>query len=327
MSHSPPQIRSSGNPSDGTTNAQKKRWRYTLNQRDFGPFTGEQLEEKILEADLPPETPIFEEWEGVSLRLADIPEFAEVLENVERQKRSEALVRETQETEGKVASARQSQIRITGGILALVALSIGLWMSQSPSFTGSGDSEFAASLFQKINPERLQNVSLVLADKETMEGRETAFTNDNSDSTRNPARPRSRKRKAPSGGSSGDWVTPPSGGILIQSGPTASSMDFDFEEQEGGRYCLSLSPAIHLPTALSSPFEMHGSRGDSNRQLSWWCTTVHRFAEWKSWAGQIAEKRESLAWVDKMRTESICRASVLSLQWIRTFSADTCAGE
>ena len=67
-----------------------------------------------------------------------------------RASKREALVRETQETEGKVASARQSQIRITGGILALVALSIGLWMSQSPSFTGSGDSEFAASFFRKL---------------------------------------------------------------------------------------------------------------------------------------------------------------------------------
>ena len=104
-------------------------------------------------------------------------------------------------------------------------------------------------------------------------------------------------------------------------------MDFDFEEQEGADTASPFrqqSISRPLSPRLSKCMEAEAIQTDSFRG------GVLQFTVLPSGkVGQVKLQKSGKvsAWVDKMRTESICRASVLSLQWIRTFSADTCAGE
>lgn len=221
-----PTVQDSSGPS-----ASKKRWRYTLNKRDFGPFTGEQLEERILEADLPPDTPIFEEWAGLSMRLDEIPEFAEVLENIARTKASEALARETEETRGRVAEQKKSLARMTAGVFIFGAVALSVWLTQSPAVEGYGDSQFASSLFNSPPPKPLDKVAKAMEDRSaqggaTLESSELPQVVGSQTKRRNSARKQGEAR-----GAALEWISPSQGKIVIQSGSTASSLNFDFDNE------------------------------------------------------------------------------------------------
>ena len=138
MSDSSPRPRQPRNASPEETKVrvpfQKTRWRYQKDGRDFGPWTGKQMLDKLQSRDVDADTRAYEEWNEKWFRVGDVPEFASLLDTLRKEDANRALEQETARTEAEVRSTRSRRWWITlATALTLVATAIAYLMLASQS--------------------------------------------------------------------------------------------------------------------------------------------------------------------------------------------------
>ena len=205
---------------------EKRRWRFTRNGRDFGPFQGTAIQEKIQNRELDGETVLFEEWEGRSIKLNQVSEFSRILEVVRREIEQEQLESSTEETREAVKSSSRRRLLIgiaglTGGAAAvLLAVQFMLDAPHSPA------SSIARSLFIQ---EPLAALGSIVVKEEPAEPEEAVV--ENKQENRDSRRPGKGKRIRNSRGSgSKARMLSTSGGLLVFG--SSSSLSLSFEDEE-----------------------------------------------------------------------------------------------
>ena len=203
---------------------EKKRWRFTRNGRDFGPFPGSGIQARIETRELDIHTVLYEEWEGRSINIADVPEFSRVLEEVRRQIEQEQLEASTAETREAVQTSSRRRLLtgtavLSGGAAAiLIAIQFMLDAPVAPP------SSLARSLFDAAPLTAIETVHVKplpeIADRPE---------NPQKGSVDNPKRvKRSSKGKRPASIASGKTVSTQRG-YLIYGSSAGLSLSFDEE--------------------------------------------------------------------------------------------------
>ena len=203
---------------------EKKRWRFTRNGRDFGPFQGSGIQARIEKRELDVHTVLYEEWEGRSINITDVPEFSRVLEDVRRQIEQEQLEASTAETREAVQTSSRRRLLtgtavLTGGAAAiLIAIQFMLDAPIAPP------SSLARSLFNGAPLEALETVNVkplpeVIADGEESPAKESG-------ATRKRAK---RTRKGKQSASNAGKTVSTQRGYLIYGSSAGVSLSFDDE--------------------------------------------------------------------------------------------------
>ena len=81
---------------------EQTRWRVRIGGKDCGPWSPDEIKERILAHELTGDTSVFEQWNNRECRLGDISQFAQVLESVRRADADQRLSDETHAAEVEV---------------------------------------------------------------------------------------------------------------------------------------------------------------------------------------------------------------------------------
>lgn len=146
---------------------EKRRWRFTREGRDFGPYSGTAVAGKITDRELDESTILFEEWEGKSIRLTDVPEFARIMEEVRREIMLERLEMETEKTTEKVQASARKRLVVGLGGLTLGVLAIAIIGQFAFNAATPPSSQFAVSMFPERDIQPIENIEIRSVDSET----------------------------------------------------------------------------------------------------------------------------------------------------------------
>ena len=217
----------------------KTRWRYEKGGKDFGPFSPADLRKEMAKGDVTADTQVFEEGQQRWYRVADVPEFANYLFDLARQRQRQAEHADAERAEAAVRTGHATRRMVSR--VAVLAILTGFGVTAYVMLTAATvePSNFADGIYCNLElgdvpewtiPTPETSFKLPI-EKEVLPEKKAA-----ANGTRKSGR---RGEATANGGGSGPLVDSDRSGGAVVSGSRVTTMSFDDDEEGGGSRSLT----------------------------------------------------------------------------------------